>query len=215
MYQPENLKPLLLSTACFPPISYIKSIVNSDKIYIEQYENYMKQSYRNLYIIYAANGLLSLSIPVTLATSKKILIKDVKIDYDTNWPKQHFKSIESSYRSAPFYEYLIDDFKPLFNKKYTFLIEYNLDTIRTILNILEIEDKIEFTNDFEKFPIDKIDLRNEIHPKKENEASKKSKKYPQVFESKFGFQKDLSCLDLLFNLGSESYSYLIDKYCDY
>jgi hypothetical protein len=212
MHQLENLKSILLSTACFPPISYVKSILNSDKIYIEQFENYIKQSYRNRYIICAANGLMSLSIPVTLATNKKILIKDVQIDYDTNWQKQHFKSIESAYRSAPFYEYLIDDFKTLFNAKYNFLIDYNLLTINTILNILEIDKKIELTNDFEKLTIDKIDLRNEIHPKKENEALKPSKKYPQVFESKFGFQKDLSCLDLLFNLGSESYSYLIDKY---
>ena len=212
MQNSTDLKTVLLSTACFPPISYLKTILNFGNIYIEHFENYLKQSYRNRYIICAANGLMSLSIPVILATNKKIHVKDVRIDYATNWQKQHFKSIESAYRSTPFYEYLIDDFIVFFNQKYTFLVDYNLLIINTILNILEIEKKIELTSDFEKKPIDKIDLRNKIHPKKDSEFLSFLKSYPQVFDQKFGFQKDLSCIDILFNIGSEAYSYLIDKY---
>jgi len=212
MEQNLTLGQTLLSTASFPSISYLKSILYSNEVYIEQFENYIKQTFRNRYIIYAANGIMSLSIPVTFATNKKIPIKDVKIDYDTNWQKQHFKSIESAYRSAPFYEYLIDDFTQFFDKKYTFLIDYNIQVIKTILDILEIDKKLESTTVYEPIPAEKTDLRNAIHPKKENLMSGNFKAYPQVFADKFGFQKDLSILDLLFNLGSDAYSYLADKY---
>ncbi len=203
---------ILLSTACFPPISYLKSILCSNQVFIEQFENYIKQTYRNRYIILAANGTMSLSIPVILATTKKIKVKDVRIDYDTNWQKQHFKSIESAYRSAPFFEYLIDDFNLFFNKKFAFLIDFNISVLQIVLDILEIDKKIELTTDFEKILNQKQDLRNVIHPKKGNIISENFKIYPQVFADKFAFQKDLSCLDLIFNLGSESYSYLSDKY---
>jgi len=203
---------ILLSTACFPPISYIKSILCSHQVYIEQNENYIKQTYRNRYNIYAANGVLSLSVPVNFATNKKILIKDVRIDYDTNWQKQHFKSIESAYRSTPFYEFLIDDFISFFNEKHTFLLDFNYSVLSVILKILEINNYTVSSSDFEKIPVNKLDLRNEIHPKKENLFSTSFIEYPQVFADKYGFKKDLSCLDLLFNMGSEAYSYLIDKY---
>lgn len=208
----ENMESILLSTASFPPISYLKSILYSNEVFIEQFENYIKQTFRNRYIIYAANGIMSLSIPVILATSKKIQIKDVRIDYETNWQKQHFKSIESAYRSAPFFEYLIDDFSIFFNKKHTFLVDYNQLVIKTILDILEIDKKLELTTEYEHILAEKTDLRNAIHPKKENLMAANFKSYPQVFADKYGFQKDLSSLDLLFNLGSEAYSYLADKY---
>jgi hypothetical protein len=203
---------ILLSTACFPSISYLKSILQAQQVFIEQYENYIKQSYRNRYNIYAANGILPLSIPVILATNKKIKIKDVRIDYETDWQKQHFKSIESAYRSTPFFEYLIDDFLPFFTERHTFLFDFNLSILNTILNILEIDIEFKLTDDYEKLPIHKQDLRNIIHPKKENFLFSSYKVYPQVFADKFGYQNDLSCLDLLFNLGSEAYSYLYDKY---
>jgi len=212
MEQNLQYEQILLSTACFPTISYIKSILCSHHVYIEQNENYIKQTYRNRYNIYAANGLLSLSVPVNFATNKKILIKDVRIDYDTNWQKQHFKSIESAYRSAPFYEFLIDDFMPFFNEKHTFLLDFNYSVLLTIFKILEINNNIVLSSDFEKNPVSKFDIRNAIHPKKENLFSTNFNEYPQVFADKHGFKKDLSFLDLLFNLGGEAYSYLIDKY---
>ncbi len=210
-YEQQNTQ-IILSSAAFPTISYLKAIVLSEHATIEQFENYIKQTYRNRYVIYAANGLLSLSIPVILATNKKIRIKDVRIDYDSNWQKQHFKTIESAYRSSPFFEYLIDDFHTFFNEKYQFLFDFNTKVLNIVLNILEVDKKIDLTVDFENIPTGKIDLRSAIHPKKVSIYKDRLKPYPQVFKDKSGFKADLSCLDLLFNLGSEAYSYLIDKY---
>lgn len=203
---------IILSSAAFPAVSYLKAIVLSEHTTIEHFENYIKQTFRNRYVIYAANGLLSLSIPVILATNRKIRIKDVRIDYDTNWQKQHYKSIESAYRSSPFFEYMIDDFQPFFNEKHKFLFDYNLKVLEIVLNILEVDKKIDLTIDFENIPACKIDLRSAIHPKKESIYKDQLKTYPQVFSDKFGFKSDLSCLDLIFNLGNETYSYLINKY---
>jgi hypothetical protein len=45
-----------------------------------------------------------------------------------------------------------------------------------------------------------LDLREAIHPKKEP-TTQNFHPYYQVFETKYGFQKNLSIIDLLFNEG--------------
>ena len=56
------------------------------------------------------------------------------------------------------------------------------------------------------------DYRNVIHPKKQNTILKDldmEKPYFQVFAGKYGFQSDLSVMDLLFNEGPQSLLYLV------
>jgi len=213
MLQENNkTKDIVLATAFFPPISYLKSIIASENVLIELYENYQKQSYRNRCKIYAANGQLSIVIPVEQATIKKINIKDVRIDYKTSWQKQHLKSIESAYRTSPFYEFLIDDFSVFFTKKFIFLHDLNTEILRAILEILEVKKNITYTSAYEYNYIEKLDYRTIYHPKHLTDYENLMKPYPQVFDHKYGFIPNLSCIDLLFNLGSNAFSYLIEKY---
>jgi len=203
---------IILTTSFFAPIQYYCKIVQYPEIVIEQWENYSKQSYRNRCNILGANGILPLSIPVVKATNKKMLTKDVKITYETNWQKLHWKGIEAAYKSSPFYEYYIDDFERFFTQKWDYLLEYNNEIQKEIFGILEIEPNIEFTDDFINFGTSEfVDFREIIHPK----ASKSVKdnaftanQYTQVFGNKFGFIENLSILDLIFNLGPDSLNYL-------
>ncbi len=179
---------------------------------IEQWENYSKQSYRNRCNIYGANGALAISVPVVKATSKKVLTKDVKISYDTNWQKLHWKGIESAYKSSPFYEYYVDDLARFFSQKWDYLLDFNLEIQSEICEILEIENKNALTDDF--IPLktpNMIDYRNIIHPKKSKELKDEMfhpQVYTQVFGDKHGFIPNLSILDLIFNMGSDSSYYL-------
>ena len=108
----------LLSTAYFAPIQYYCKLFSYANIYIEVYENYIKQTYRNRCNIMAANGPLSLTIPIKKTDEIKVLTKDVKIDYDSRWMPIHLRAIESAYRSSPFYMYYIDDIIPCFLKRH-------------------------------------------------------------------------------------------------
>jgi hypothetical protein len=159
-----------------------------------------------------ANGVLPLSIPVVKATHKKMLTKDVKIFYDTNWQKLHWKGIESAYKSSPYYEYYIDDLERFFNQKWDYLLEYNQEIQNTICEILEIDPKIQLTEDFVELKQEEIvDFRNAIHPKASKailDNSFQAEEYTQVFSDKHPFASNLSILDVVFNLGPEGESYL-------
>lgn len=201
----------LLSTAYFPPIQYYSKLVQENPIYIECFENYAKQSYRNRCDILGANGRLTLSVPVLKGARKKILTKDIQIEYVENWQKIHFKGIESAYRKSPYYEYYIDDIEPIFNKDFKYLIDLN-EHIMSILNeIIEINPQIEKTTDYIKDTSGYIDWREGIHPKKSKRLEDENYTevaYTQVFSDKFEYQENLSILDLIFNLGPESLIHL-------
>lgn len=203
---------IVLSTSYFAPIQYYCKLIQYDTILIEQWENYSKQSYRNRCNIMGANGVLPLSIPVVKATHKKMLTKDVKISYDTNWQKLHWKGIESAYKSSPYYEYYIDDLERFFNQKWDYLLEYNQEIQNTISEILEIDPKIQLTEDFVELKQEEIvDFRNAIHPKASKailDNSFQAEEYTQVFSDKHPFASNLSILDVVFNLGPEGESYL-------
>lgn len=204
------IKKAVFSTAYFPPVQYFSKISNCEFVYIEKNENFIKQTFRNRCNILSANGLLPLSIPVNRNEKMKIRITDLKIDYSTIWQKIHFKSIESAYKSSPFYDYYIDEFLPFFKKKYTFLYDFNLEIINVIFKNVNQDIKIIETEDFINIG-DKnfTDFRYSISPKiKKNYPEISDLKYHQVFGEKFGFVTDLSILDLLFNLGPETSEYL-------
>ena len=203
---------LLLTTAYFPPLQYFALILNYPVVYIEKHENYSKQSYRNRCTILSANGILPLIIPVKRFREEKTPISDIKPDNSYRWQKLHLVSIESAYRSAPFFEYYIDDIRPFFEKKYDFLLDLNSEILDKLLYVLSIPAKWQFTNSFmHKVPPGTVDMRDRIHPKpakQDKENIFKHKEYIQVFSDRHGFRENLSLLDLLFNTGPDAINYL-------
>ena len=205
---------ILLSTAYFPPVQYLSKFIKYQTVWVEGFENFIKQTYRNRTVILAANGPESLIFPVEKARNKKQLIQDIRISYDTNWQHIHWQAIVSAYQSSPFFEVLQDDFRPFFEKRYTFLIDFNQQILAVVLDILDLNPKINRTADFEEVPPTCLNYRETIHPKPQKalpDPDFSAKKYTQVFDDKFGFVPNLSCLDLLFNCGSESYAILLES----
>ena len=204
---------ILLSTAYFAPIRYYSKLVGYPEIYIEQHENFIKQTYRNRTVILGANSPVSLIVPVEKGREQKIKIKDLRIAYDEEWQRNHWRTIFSAYNSSPFFEYYADDLEPFFRKKHIFLFDLNQQVAETILEILEIPTKFNLTEDFEKISKNCLNFREQISPKTHRTASDphfSPRPYTQVFHEKFGFVPDLSILDLLFNEGPSAHSVLKD-----
>jgi hypothetical protein len=203
---------LLLSTTYFGPVQYYSKLVSGQKIVLERYENYPKQTYRNRCIIYGANGPQTLTIPVSKGNELKVYTKDIRIDNSANWQKIHFKAIESAYRCSPFYLYYIDDIIPFYEKKHEFLYELNLSILSQIGKVIGFP----FSPDESESYIppaasDYLDFRDRIHPKPgmyQYDPSFRAPVYTQVFEPKSGFTGNLSILDLLFNTGPDALEHL-------
>ena len=200
-------KAALLSTAYFGPIHYYTKFLIHNLRAIEIHDNYSKQTYRNRCNIYGANGLLPLSIPVLKGPEHKSLVRDIKIDDSKNWKKLHWKGIESAYMHSPFFEYYMDEIQAFFERRYSFLIDLNMDILHLTLTHLEIGSDFTLTDEFiENTGKNYADYRELIHPKKAPQADTDFvlRPYQQVFSTRHGFLPNLSILDLLFNEGPNS-----------
>ncbi|MFC2116826.1 WbqC family protein [Bacteroidota bacterium] len=195
---------VLLTTSYFGSIHYFSKFLIHPIRVIEQYDHYTKQTYRNRCNIYGANGILSLSIPVLKGARNKSHVKDIRIDYNKNWRKLHWKGIESAYRHSPFFEYYMDDVQSFLGKKHSFLIALNLEIMDYLLEALDIPGKYSLSDGFMEAGKDQfIDCRETIHPKRKfsEDPDFRTEVYSQVFSDRLGFQENLSVIDLLFNEG--------------
>jgi len=188
------------------PIEYYFHLINSNVITIDVYENFVKQSYRNRCCILSPNGVQNLTVPLVKARKRK-LIKNMKISYDDNWRKMHWKSLEAAYRSSPYFEFYEDDFHPYYHeKKYKYLIDFNWDLEQKIIELLNID--IESTKSVKYIECEPTttDFRNAFSPK--IETNLKFNEYIQVFGDRNGFTPNMSIVDILFNEGPNAVNYI-------
>lgn len=196
---------LIIHPSYFPSISHFVAIAKATSLTFEMEDNFQKQTNRNRMYIYSPNGIQLLNIPIKHSKVAHQKTKDVKIESAFDWQKQHFKSLESAYRTSPFFEYFEDEITPIFKKKHTFLMDLNLETLAIVSKCLRIDLNFKKTEEYFHDCDDKVDYRNLINGKKD---TTQLESYTQVFGDKHGFINNLSILDLLFSEGKYALAYL-------
>lgn len=202
------MKTALLHPSYFGSIAQYIALVKSDTIVFENFDNYQKQTYRNRTNIYGANGKLVLNVPI-LHTKKGIkqLYKDIEIEHQFNTIKTHWKSLESAYRTSPYFEFYEDDLAPLFEVKHKYLLDFNYKCMAFVWEALQINPQFSKSENYISNAEDFEDYRYLSNPK-DAKIGANFEPYIQVFGDKYGFIPNLSILDLLFNLGPSALDYL-------
>lgn len=199
---------LLVELHFLPSLEYFCAIHNHSAIVLESHEHFVKQSYRNRCYINTAQGVEMMSVPLTMKGSKTP-IRDVRIDYTRNWKNHHWRTIESAYRKAPFYEHYESGFRKIIYANHVFLFDLNRALLSFCLTSLKWEKELEESTSFyEEMPLGMKDLRNVIVAKKPfaERGIYQIQPYYQVFGSTF--VGNLSILDLLFCEGPQGSSLL-------
>lgn len=189
------------------PLSYLGNTYYYSKLchepcIIDIHENYVKQSYRNRCDILSANGPISLTVNLVKPDTLKCLVKDMRIDYSKRWQHQHWLSIVSAYKSSPFFDYLGDYFEPFYRRRYDFLLDYNIELMELVLQLMGSDVKPILSDKYVVATDDDMDLRAAISPKRRIEDYDplfRPEPYYQVFNEKMAFVPNLSIIDLLFN----------------
>ncbi|TAI49306.1 WbqC family protein [Flagellimonas allohymeniacidonis] len=198
---------LLLHPTYFPSIITFAAIAQNEVVW-EVCDNFQKQTYRNRCYICTDQGRHMLNIPIKhVGTDQgRQLYNDVIVDNTSHWKKIHWRTLETAYRTSPYFEFYEDELRPLFESSDEKLLDFNLKTIQTIGDCLNLKISNTRSESYEITPKDLVDRRQLVNAK--GATTFHQEKYNQVFEERHGFIGDLSILDLLFNEGPNSLQYI-------
>ena len=149
-----------------------------------------------------------LSIPIKHAGGDqgRQLYKEVALDNSYSWQRQHWRTLQTAYRTSPYFEYYEEELAPLFENTFKYLLDFNLNAIAAICSCLEIQMPKEKNVVYETSPKHLTDKRMLVNAKKDYNIMLPS--YVQVFGDRHGFIENLSVLDLIFNEGTSAIAYL-------
>lgn len=189
-------------------------------VYIDACESYQKQSWRNRFRFYAAEGPQDLNFPIVHKDSHCVPVSRVRVDYSTPWVTKTERALASAYDSTPFFEHYADDIFAVLDSHPDTVLDLDLGLTGLILDKIGIKVDIRLTDSY--MPVRSMtepsdtgiygrDYRELIHPKRPDTVLASlglEREYYQVFATKHGFVPNLSILDLLFNEGPDSILYL-------
>ena len=183
------------------PVWMYAHLYAGDRLIVDCDAPFTKQTYRNRTVIAAENGALPLTIPVVHDKGGRQPLRDVRISDHGNWRHLHWNALTSAYKKSPFFDYYADDFRPFYERKFEFLVDFNLQLHKTVCELLGLERETVTLDSTAN--IEGIDLRRHTDPAQGVPEGYTPLKYYQVFERRNGFRPDISIADLLFNMGPE------------
>ncbi len=204
----------LLHPTYFPNIATF-AIIAQNEIQWEVEDNYQKQTYRNRCYVCTDLGRHMLSIPIQHVggAQGRQKYKDVLLDNSYPWQRNHWRTLQTAYRTSPFFEFYEDEMEPLYEQTFEKLMDFNFKTIQMLCSCLQIDMPEDKTSGYGIGPTDVQDSRFLVSAKRKLEVPQEM--YVQVFGDRHGFVKNTSVLDLLFNEGTNALTYLKKQNTDF
>ena len=192
----------------FPDVLHFAALVRSKNVIFEVCDNYQKQTQRNRTYIAHAQGVLPLIVPIKhKTTGQRLKSHEVESEHAFGWATNHWKSIQTAYRTAPFFEFYEDELADLFSSESITLQAHNLQIIERLMELIGADLNYTRTASYQN-NFSGNDWR--YFGDKKHNRSVNFPHYIQVFESYNGFIPNCSVLDALFNLGPQTLDYLQD-----
>lgn len=207
------MNPVILTSAYLAPVHYYTKLYAAPAVIEERCEHYVKQTYRNRCVIAGPDGPLALTLPIEHGGHRPAT-RDIRLSDHGNWRHLHWNALCSAYEGSPFFEYYADDFRPFYERRFEFLVDFNEALSATVCSLLDLHPRITPTEAYlTEVPAGTDDFRETIRPKVPytDDPAFHPQPYFQVFRQRTGFLPNLSIVDLLFNMGPETRLVLRDS----
>ncbi len=134
------MEPLILLHPTYFPTIATMAVVSGRKCLWEVCDYYQKQTFRNRTYICTDQGKHMLSIPIQHVggAQGKQYYKDVKVDNQYPWQRQHWRTLQTAYRASPFFEYYEDELAPIYHDRFTYLLDFNFRSIELACEFLQL-----------------------------------------------------------------------------
>jgi len=219
-----------------PWLGYFDKIDRSDIFVFLDDVQFKKNEWQNRNKIKTAKGWQWITVPVIHKFPQEI--RQVEINNNIDWERQHLNSLTINYNKAPYFGDYIDFFETAYGKEWNYLLDLNIYIIENLVKMLGIKTKLVMSSKL-RLPGKATehlvnickDLKADTYLSGEGacaylETEKFRKQgievifqdfkhphYNQLYCQEKGFIENLSIIDLLFNLGKDSISILRQVRC--
>lgn len=131
-----------------PWLGFFDRYSRSDLYIVLDDVQFIRRGWHHRDKIKTSGGSRWLTVPVLKKGNYHQYIKDVKIDYSVDWTRQHLNTLKNNYGKSPNFAILIENVASIYDKKYPFLIDLNLNLISFVAELLAIDTPIRLSSDF-------------------------------------------------------------------
>ena len=222
----------IIQSSYLPWRGYFDLINSVDLFVFHDDVKYTKQDWRNRNQIVTPKDLKWLTVPIKKHLGGE-LIRNIEIDNSTDWRRKHLATIKQYYANAPYYDHVVNLIEKIFDSKTSNLSELNQGLICEFSKYLGIQTK--FIDSYKLSPIGSkteriIDILMKLNatsylsgPSADSYLDKKMfeffkiellyksytyEDYSQVSKGPF---RNASIIDLISNMGPESYKLIKSK----
>lgn len=83
-----------------------------------------------------------ITIPFDKKEYKHKYYKDILLNQSIDWQQNHLNFLKENYCKSPYYNEAMDVIKPIFTKKYEYICDVTIDTVKLLVEMLGIQTKI-------------------------------------------------------------------------
>lgn len=130
----------------FPYLGYFDKAMDADLFVFMDDFQYTKRSYINRNRIKTPEGWMWLTVPVKSSTD--LNINQVEI-VDNSWRDKHLTTLNHMYGKSTYYDQIIEYVKNLYNQSWDTIAEVNIQSLRDIFAMLEIDIPTRLTSDLD------------------------------------------------------------------
>ncbi len=192
----------------FGSIHFVKTLMENKNVLFDLEAPFTKMSFKNRMVIITSQGPLMLTIPIVGGRDQKTPIKDIAIAYDSPWSAQHLKSITTSYKRAPYFEYYEQSLHTLYLNKPAKLVDFLLLCSVWLQSQLKVNWDLNQPQD--QVTVDALLKYQDPWLPKNYSQIEGLPKYQQVFADQNDFIANASILDMLFCVGGREINKLWD-----
>jgi len=127
----------------FPWEGYLKKIMAVDRFILMDEVQLTDSSPMYRHSMLAINGESKyITIPFDKKDYKRKPYKEIRINAQIDWQKNHYNFMKENYGKSPYFEEVMSAIHPVLSKKYDFLCDVTIDSVGLLAKLFDIKTEL-------------------------------------------------------------------------
>jgi hypothetical protein len=140
----------ILQPSYLPWLGFFEQMATVDSFVLYDDVQYDKRGWRNRNSVKNSHGVQWLSVPILTKGKRSQLINQARINPASKWGSKHLTSLETNYKKTIYFDHFYCQIELLFNKKWNYLLDLNLNLLNLLKEYLGIKTQIILSSSFIK-----------------------------------------------------------------